>query len=92
MNLRLKFVVFVLIFLTNTNVCPTVQSDNMNALSGFSGQPPRKYDQFSPTYNEGWRDHMNLRYVPRPQFIQANPRSFVITTLNLSHLVLLCRK
>ncbi|XP_057248699.1 uncharacterized protein LOC104908967 isoform X1 [Beta vulgaris subsp. vulgaris] len=64
-------------FSHNTDACPTVQSENVNALEGFSGQPQRKYDPFSPTYNEGWRDHPNLRYGHKPQFTQANPRPFV---------------
>ncbi|XP_057246792.1 uncharacterized protein LOC104897178 [Beta vulgaris subsp. vulgaris] len=64
-------------FSHSTDACPTVQSENVNALGGFSGQPQRKYDPFSPTYNEGWRDHPNLRYGHKPQFTQANPRPFV---------------
>ncbi|KMS94776.1 hypothetical protein BVRB_015390 [Beta vulgaris subsp. vulgaris] len=54
-----------------------VVCSSMKPEGGFSGQPQRKYDPFSPTYNEGWRDHPNLRYGPRPQFAQANPRPFV---------------
>ena len=29
---------------------------------GFPGQPQRKYDPYSSTYNPGWRDHPNLSY------------------------------
>ena len=34
----------------------------MNAAAGFTGQPQRKYDPYSSTYNPGWRDHPNLSY------------------------------
>ena len=34
----------------------------MNAAGGFPGQPQRKYDPYSSTYNPGWRDHPNLSY------------------------------
>ncbi|XP_057251893.1 uncharacterized protein LOC104896871 [Beta vulgaris subsp. vulgaris] len=64
-------------FSHNTNACPTVQFENVNALGGFSGQPQRKYDPFSPTSIEGWRDHLNLRYGHRPQFSQGNSRPFI---------------
>ena len=37
--------------------------EQANAVDGaFNGQPQRKYDPFSHTYNPGWRDHLNLRY------------------------------
>uniref|UniRef100_A0A803LJ15 Uncharacterized protein n=1 Tax=Chenopodium quinoa TaxID=63459 RepID=A0A803LJ15_CHEQI len=55
-----------------TDECPTLQSEDVNALGGFSGQKNRKYDPFSQTYNEGWKDHPNLRYGNRPQFQQFN--------------------
>ena len=48
-----------------TDMCPTLQEDyseNVNAIGGFSGQPQRKYDPFSNTYNPGWRDHPNFSY------------------------------
>ena len=52
-------------------MCPTMQEDYIeqaNAVDGaFNGQPQRKYDPFSNTYNPGWRDHPNLRYVNPPQ-------------------------
>ncbi|KAL2929489.1 tRNA-2-methylthio-N(6)-dimethylallyladenosine synthase [Bienertia sinuspersici] len=61
-----------------TDACPTLQTEDINALGGFPGQPQRKYDPFSATYNEGWRDHPNLRYGPKPPFPQAtNPRPCV---------------
>jgi len=31
----------------------------------FSNQGRRKYDPYSYTHNEGWRDHPNLKYGPR---------------------------
>ncbi|KAL2897153.1 Alanine--tRNA ligase [Bienertia sinuspersici] len=61
-----------------TDAFPTLQTEDVNALGGFPGQPQRKYDPFSSTYNEGWRDHPNLRYglkTPIPQMSQ--PKKFV---------------
>ena len=46
-----------------TDACPTLQGGDVNAM--FSNQGQRKYDPYSNTYNEGWRDHPNLRYGPR---------------------------
>ncbi|KMT19356.1 hypothetical protein BVRB_1g013580 [Beta vulgaris subsp. vulgaris] len=58
-----------------TDACPTLKTEDVNALGGFSNQ--RKYDPCSQTYNEGWKDHPNLRYGTRPQFSQTNqPRQF----------------
>jgi len=49
-----------------SDMCPTMQEDYIekaHAIDGtFNGQPQRKYDPFSNTYNPGWRDHPNLRY------------------------------
>jgi hypothetical protein len=48
-----------------TNTCPTLQeepTEQMNEVGGFPGQPQRKYDPYSSTYNPGWRDHPNLSY------------------------------
>jgi hypothetical protein len=49
-----------------SNMCPTMQEDYIeqaNAGDGaFNGQPQRKYDPFSNTYNPGWRDYSNLCY------------------------------
>ncbi|KAL2923212.1 DNA damage-inducible protein 1 [Bienertia sinuspersici] len=60
------------------NACPTLQTEDVNALGGFPSQPKRKYDPFSPTHNEGWRDHPNLRYRPKPPFpLTTNPRPYV---------------
>jgi len=54
-----------------SDMCPTIQEDYIeqaNAVDGaFNGQPQRKYDPFSHTYNPGWRDHPNLRYGNQPQ-------------------------
>ncbi|XP_021743408.1 uncharacterized protein LOC110709494 [Chenopodium quinoa] len=55
-----------------TDECPTLQSEDVNALNNFPGQSQRKYDPFSNTYNEGWKDHPNLRYGERPQLLQNN--------------------
>uniref|UniRef100_A0A803L1B4 Uncharacterized protein n=1 Tax=Chenopodium quinoa TaxID=63459 RepID=A0A803L1B4_CHEQI len=48
------------------------KNEDVNALNNFPGQSQRKYDPFSNTYNEGWRDHPNLRYGPKPPFSQSN--------------------
>ena len=48
-----------------TDMCPTLQEEpieQVNAAGSFSGQPERKYDPYSSTYNPGWRDHPNLSY------------------------------
>ena len=48
-----------------TDICPTLQEEpieQMNVAGGFLGQPQRKYDPYSSTYNLGWRDHPNLSY------------------------------
>jgi len=37
----------------------------------FPNQGQRRYDPYSNTYNEGWRDYRNLRNGPRP-----NPPGF----------------
>ena len=54
-----------------TDACPTLFED-VNVVGGFPGQPKPQYNSYSNTYNEGWRDHPNLRYgnsqapPPRP--------------------------
>ena len=47
-----------------TDACPTLQDDTQeaNAIGGFSRPPNQNYDPYSNTYNAGWRDHPNLRY------------------------------
>ena len=53
-----------------SDMCPTMQEDYIeqaHAIDGFNGQPQRKYDPFSNTYNPGWRDHPNLHYGNQPQ-------------------------
>jgi len=49
-----------------SDMCPTMQEDYIEQAHAidraFNGQPQRKYDPFSNTYNPGWRDHPNLRY------------------------------
>ena len=47
------------------DICPTLQEEpieQVNVVGGFPGQPQRKYDPYSSTYNPGWRDHPNLSY------------------------------
>ncbi|XP_021733041.1 uncharacterized protein LOC110699837 [Chenopodium quinoa] len=55
-----------------TDECPTLQSEDINALNNFPSQSQTKCDPFPNTYNEGWRDHPNLRYGNRPQLLQNN--------------------
>jgi len=53
----------------HTDACPTLQEANVSAV--YSNQGQRQYDPYSNTYNEGWRDHPNLRYDPK-----TNPPNF----------------
>jgi len=46
-----------------TDARATFQGGDVNAM--FSNQGQRKYDPYSNTYNEGWRDHPNLKDGPR---------------------------
>jgi len=46
-----------------TNAWPAFQGSDVNAM--FSKQGKKKYDPYSNTSNEGWKDHPNLRYGPR---------------------------
>ncbi|XP_073133820.1 uncharacterized protein [Henckelia pumila] len=64
----------------STEMCPTLQEEiveQVNATGGFPGSPQRNYYPYSYTYNPGWRDYPNLRYVitavnhPPPQ-VQPN--------------------
>uniref|UniRef100_A0A803N1J0 Uncharacterized protein n=1 Tax=Chenopodium quinoa TaxID=63459 RepID=A0A803N1J0_CHEQI len=48
----------------------TARSEDVNALNNFPSQSQRKYNPFSNTYNEVWRDHPNLRL---PSQTLANP-------------------
>ena len=52
-----------------TDACPALQEKNINAVYHNQGQ--RRYDPYSNTYNEGWRDHPNLRCGPK-----TNPPGF----------------
>ena len=59
-----------------TDMCPTLQEDShehINAIRGFLGQPQRRYDPYSNTYNPGWRDHPNFSYGPRPPYPAPQP-------------------
>ena len=56
-----------------TDMCPTLQEEpieQVNVAGGLPGQPQRKYEPYSSTYNPGWRDHPNLSYV-NPQVNQS---------------------
>ncbi|XP_068655775.1 uncharacterized protein [Aristolochia californica] len=60
-----------------TNISPTFQEEpieQVNAAGGFPGQPQRKYDPYSNTYNMGWRYHPNLSYG-NPQETRASIQS-----------------
>ena len=66
-----------------TNACPTLQWGDVNAM--FSNQGQRKYDPYSNTYNEGWRDHLNLRYGPKNKpscFDQPSRQPFAQDRIN----------
>ena len=48
-----------------TDACPTLYEapvEDVNAVGGFPGQPRPRYNPYSNSYNEGWRDHPNFRY------------------------------
>ncbi|XP_052483033.1 uncharacterized protein LOC105781540 [Gossypium raimondii] len=67
------------------------QLANLTAMEGeanavFPNQ--RRYDPYSATYNEGWRDHPNLRYQNRaapPGFEQQNSRQYNSSQQQPSH-------
>ncbi|KAK9756166.1 hypothetical protein RND81_01G078100 [Saponaria officinalis] len=53
-------------------------AEDVSAMNGFSNSYQRKHDPFLNTYNEGWRDHPNLRYgPPKPTQSYGAPRNFV---------------
>ena len=62
-----------------TDACPTLQEGNINAI--YSNQCQQRYDLYSNTYNERWRDHPNLRYGP-----ETNPPGVDQMSRQLSHL------
>ncbi|KAL1093633.1 hypothetical protein V6Z11_D06G044100 [Gossypium hirsutum] len=67
-----------------TDMCPTLQEGEANAV--FPNQ--RRYDPYSATYNEGWRDHPNLRYQNRATplgFEQQNSRQYNLSQQQPSH-------
>ncbi|XP_062147736.1 uncharacterized protein LOC133856697 [Alnus glutinosa] len=67
-----------------TNMCPTLQEEpieQVNAAGGFPGQPQRKYDPYSSTYNPGWRDHPNLSYENSGMSLDDIVRSLATNTL-----------
>jgi len=45
------------------DACPTLQGGDVNATVSNQGQT--KYNPYSNTYNERWRDTPNIRYGPR---------------------------
>ncbi|XP_062173532.1 uncharacterized protein LOC133878994 [Alnus glutinosa] len=67
-----------------TNMCPTLQEEpieQVNAAGGFPGQPQRKYDPYSSTYNPGWRDHPNLSYENSGMSLDDIVKSLATNTL-----------
>ncbi|XP_062114104.1 uncharacterized protein LOC133825133 [Humulus lupulus] len=59
-----------------TDARPTLQEDtneNINAMGGFPGKPRQRYDPYAITYNEGWKEHPNLRYGNQQQTIPNRP-------------------
>ncbi|VFQ73038.1 unnamed protein product [Cuscuta campestris] len=65
-----------------TDACPTLQNPEVNAV--FYNNQQRKYDPYSNSYNEGWKDHPNLRYGP-PQNNTQNFNQANRGNLNLNH-------
>ena len=62
-----------------TDSCPTLKEDeHVNAVSGFPGQPQRKYNPFSNSYNERWKEHPNFWWgnLSVKLFSQNNPLAF----------------
>ncbi|XP_062093487.1 uncharacterized protein LOC133799488 [Humulus lupulus] len=65
-----------------TDACPTLQEDtneHVNAMGGgggFPGQPRQRYDPYAITYNEGWKEHPNLRYGNKQQTVPTRPPGF----------------
>ncbi|XP_062119029.1 uncharacterized protein LOC133832738 [Humulus lupulus] len=62
-----------------TDACPTLQEDtneHVNAMGGFPGQPRQRYDPYAITYNEGWKEHPNLRYGNPQQTVPTRPPGF----------------
>ncbi|XP_062103829.1 uncharacterized protein LOC133814945 [Humulus lupulus] len=62
-----------------TDACPTlqkVQIEQVNAIGEFPWQPRKQYDTYSSTYNEGWRDHPNIRYGNQQQAAPTRPPRF----------------
>ncbi|XP_075473854.1 uncharacterized protein LOC142504895 [Primulina tabacum] len=48
-----------------TDMCPSLQEEptqQVNAVDGFPGQPQRRYDPYSNSFNPGWKDHSNFSY------------------------------
>ena len=59
--------------------CPTLKDDELvNAVGGFPRHPQRKYNPYSNTYNEGWKDHLNFRWGNQSvkSFTQNNPPAY----------------
>ncbi|XP_075483699.1 uncharacterized protein LOC142523855 [Primulina tabacum] len=49
----------------STYMCPILQEDppqQVNSIDGFPGQPQRRYDPYSNSFNPGWKDHPNFSY------------------------------
>ncbi|KAK8315170.1 hypothetical protein V6Z12_D01G222000 [Gossypium hirsutum] len=68
-----------------TDMCPTLQEGETNVV--FPNQ--RRYDPYSATYNEEWRDHPNLRYQNRatlPGFGQQNSLPYNMSQPNHQNL------
>ncbi|XP_021751645.1 uncharacterized protein LOC110717300 [Chenopodium quinoa] len=58
-----------------TDMCPTLQEEEVNSIGGGQGQQ-RRYDPFSQTYNSGWRDHLNRRYATTISTATSKSASF----------------
>ena len=60
--------------------CPSLMDqgslEHANAVGGFQGQQRQKYDPFSNTYNQGWRDHPNFRWSNNDNVLQPPGNNF----------------
>ncbi|KAK9671802.1 hypothetical protein RND81_12G055700 [Saponaria officinalis] len=50
--------------------------EDVNGIEGFNNQSYKKYDPYSNTYNERWKDHPNLRYGSGPKAQQNSQNNF----------------
>ena len=70
-----------------SDMCPTMQEDYIeqaNAVDGtFNGQPQRKYDPFSNTYNPRWSKEVAANTKENTNIPPPNPKSCVLPSFYL---------